>query len=133
MTSNTLELNLNIDSLDNNFKVEKIPEEEIIAKSDFEKARGNIVDIIQIGSSAVKELAYLANVSQSPEHYEILSKLIKDLSDTSNKLMETHIQMEKINNKKMKKEGDNNFNLFLTTSQISAALKNIEGSINEKS
>jgi hypothetical protein len=41
--------------------------------------------------------------------------------------------MEKINNKKMKKEGDNNFNLFLTTSQISAALKNIEGSINEKS
>jgi hypothetical protein len=96
---------------------------------DFEQARSNIISIISIGSEAIAQLGELAHASQLPGHYEVLSKLIKDLSDTSKKLLKTHEQLERIVNKKSnKKLGDDksNVNVFVSTSEIAAALKELD-------
>jgi hypothetical protein len=97
---------------------------------DFEQARSNIISIISIGSEAIAQLGELAHASQLPGHYEVLSKLIKDLSDTSEKLLKTHEQLERIVNKKTsKKLGDersNNVNVFVSTSEIATALKELD-------
>jgi hypothetical protein len=96
---------------------------------DFEQARSNIISIISIGSEAIAQLGELAHASQLPGHYEVLSKLIKDLSDTSEKLLKTHEQLERIVNKKSnKKLGDDksNVNVFVSTSEIAAALKELD-------
>ncbi len=101
------------------------------AIKDFEQARSNIVNIISIGTEAITQLGELAHASQLPGHYEVLSKLIKDLSDTSEKLLKTHEQLERIVNKKaVKKLGDdksgNPVNVFVSTSEIAKALKELD-------
>ena len=100
------------------------------AVKDFEQARSNIVNIISIGTTAIGELSDLAHASQAPGHYEILSKLMKDLSDTSEKLLKTHEMLEKITNKKAnknKKLGETDGKvLVLSTNEVAAALRELE-------
>jgi len=99
------------------------------AIKDFEQARSNIVNIISIGTTAIGELSDLAHASQAPGHYEILSKLMKDLSDTSEKLLKTHEMLEKITAKKASKRGklgDDSKLLTLSTNEVMAAIKELE-------
>jgi hypothetical protein len=94
------------------------------ALKDFEKARSNIVNIIDVGTQAVSSLGQLASASQSSEHYEVLSKLIKDLSDTSEKLLKTHEQIEKIYDKRGSKKNDGP--ILTSTMDISLLVKKAE-------
>jgi hypothetical protein len=98
------------------------------AVKDFTQARTNIVNIIEIGSTAISSLGELAEKSQNPEFYAVLSKLMKELGDSSEKLLRVHQQLETITNKKENKTGGNNSsgNVYLTTSEIAKALENLE-------
>jgi hypothetical protein len=99
------------------------------AIKDFEQSRANIKNIISIGTNAIGEIADLAHASQDPSHYEVLTNMIKNLSDVSDKLLKTHESLEKIINKKNSKKlgaADSGINLFVSTAEISAAIKALD-------
>lgn len=113
----------------NNFTLEQITAsvEDDTAISDFKQARANIKNIIEIGTEAIKGVGELARASQDPSHYEVLSKMMKDLSDISEKLLKTHESLERITNKKNnKKVGETNSGMFLSTSDLSKVVLQIE-------
>ena len=56
-------------------------------KDDYEFSRATYKDLIRTGTSSLDVLAELARESEHPRAFEVLSKTIKDLGDTTEKLM----------------------------------------------
>jgi hypothetical protein len=67
--------------------VPAIPEEEKDIKDDYEFSRDTYRDLIATGTKSLDILAELARESEHPRAFEVLSKSIKDISDTTEKLM----------------------------------------------
>ena len=133
MTNNTIEMSLGLmPVVQPNYQIDQMKNDinNDSALKDFEQARSNIVNIIDIGTKAVTQLGFLADTSQDPTHYEVLSKMIKDLSDTSEKLLKTHESYERILNKRNTKkdtkiaEGEG-VSVYLSTSEIARAIKDL--------
>ena len=57
---------------------------------DFEFARSNMKEISKVGMNAIKELSYVARDSQTPRIYEVLSKMMKDVSDINATIIDNH-------------------------------------------
>lgn len=56
-------------------------------KDDYEFSRATYRDLIRTGTSSLEPLAELARESEHPRAFEVLSKSIKDIADTTEKLM----------------------------------------------
>lgn len=56
-------------------------------KDDYEFSRETYRDLIRTGTHSLDSLAELARESEHPRAFEVLSKTIKDLADTTEKLM----------------------------------------------
>ena len=56
-------------------------------KDDYEFSRNTYKNLITIGSQSLDALAELARESEHPRAFEVLSKSIKDIGDTTEKLM----------------------------------------------
>mgnify|MGYP001207187023 CR=1 FL=1 len=56
-------------------------------KDDYEFSRATYKNLITIGSQSLDALAELARESEHPRAFEVLSKSIKDIGDTTEKLM----------------------------------------------
>ena len=56
-------------------------------KDDYEFSRRTYKDLIRTGTSSLDVLAELARESEHPRAFEVLSKSIKDIGDTTEKLM----------------------------------------------
>lgn len=56
--------------------------------NDFKYARENLYGIIEKGSDALDELVELAKQSQSPRAFEIVSQMVKTLTDSNKDLLE---------------------------------------------
>lgn len=67
--------------------VPKDHQEETI-DNDFRYARENLYGIIEKGSDALDELVELAKQSQSPRAFEIVSQMVKTLTDSNKDLLE---------------------------------------------
>ena len=67
--------------------VPAIPKEEKDIKDDYEFSRDTYRDLIATGTRSLDILAELARESEHPRAFEVLSKSIKDISDTTEKLM----------------------------------------------
>ena len=107
-------------------KTEIMPIEAADAIEDFEQARVNLTNIIEIGSEAIRNFADLANQSQNPAHYEVLATLIKAVGDSSGKLMTTHKQLDDlINKKKSASKIVNNISNSYFVSSTNDVLKNL--------
>ena len=57
-------------------------------KDDYELARSTYKDLINTGMRSLDVLAELARESEHPRAFEVLSRAIKDVADTTDKLME---------------------------------------------
>ena len=82
---------------------EKIPNRPIVdkdIKDDYEFSRNTYKDLIRTGTSSLDVLAELARESEHPRAFEVLSKTIKDLGDTTEKLMNLQKQKDDLTNKK---------------------------------
>ena len=69
---------------------EKIPNRPIVdkdIKDDYEFSRATYKDLIRTGTMSLDVLAELARESEHPRAFEVLSKTIKDIGDTTEKLM----------------------------------------------
>ena len=56
-------------------------------KDDYEYSRKTYKDLIDTGVRSLDVLAELARESEHPRAFEVLSKTIKDIGDTTEKLM----------------------------------------------
>lgn len=56
--------------------------------TDFEYARGNMINIIEKGSEALDGIMQVAGMSQHPRSYEVVANLIKTMADANKDLLE---------------------------------------------
>ena len=66
------------------------------AKNDFEMARSNIHEIIQNGTFAIEKLAQIADSSQHPRAFEVLSTLMKTMLDANKDLLDIQKKIREI-------------------------------------
>ena len=81
----------------------KIPNRALVdkdIKDDYEFSRNTYKDLIRTGTSSLDVLAELARESEHPRAFEVLSKTIKYLGDTTEKLMNLQKQKDDLTNKK---------------------------------
>lgn len=64
-----------------------VTEEEKLSR-DAEYARNNIYELTETGMAAVQDLSHLAREQMHPRVFEILSKLLKDVTDNNIALLE---------------------------------------------
>lgn len=81
-----------IEILDNNTDIAPAENNEADSQfnEDFEFARNNMKEISKVGMNAIKELSYVARDSQTPRIYEVLSKMMKDVSDINATIIDNH-------------------------------------------
>lgn len=80
--------------------VPAIPKEEKDIKDDYEFSRDTYRDLIATGTRSLDILAELARESEHPRAFEVLSKSIKDISDTTEKLMSLQKAKKDLSNEK---------------------------------
>ena len=105
----------------------KIPNRPIVdkdIKDDYEFSRNTYKDLIRTGTSSLDVLAELARESEHPRAFEVLSKTIKDLGDTTEKLMNLQKQKDDLTNKKEENNREvTNNNVFVgSTSDLQRML-----------
>lgn len=111
-------------------KIEKIEDisstvEDI--KKDYEYTRGNLYSIIEKGQEAIDSVLELAQETEQPRAYEVLGQLIKNVSDTTDKLMELQKKLKDVEEESGKNKGPSTVNnaLFVgSTAELSKLLKN---------
>lgn len=92
---------------------------------DYEFARNNMRSILEKGSVALDKMLDVADLSQHPRAYEVVSTLIKSLSDTNKDLLELAEKKNRI--EKAKSQTDNqtiNNNLYISTSELLKLINN---------
>ena len=58
--------------------------------TDFQYARENMYHIIERGRDAMDELLEIAKAEESPRAFEVFGQLLKNMTDSQEKLMELH-------------------------------------------
>ena len=64
--------------------------------TDFQYARENMYHIIERGRDAMDELLEIAKAEESPRAFEVFGQLLKNMTDSQEKLMELHQKKQKI-------------------------------------
>ena len=94
-------------------------------KDDYEYSRKTYKDLIDTGVRSLDVLAELARESEHPRAFEVLSKTIKDIGDTTEKLMALQKSKKEINKEEAeeKKQITNN-NVFVgSTTELQRILQ----------
>ena len=109
-------------------------------KDDYEFSRETYRDLIKTGTLSLDVLAELARESEHQRAFEVLSKTIKDLADTTEKLMalqKSKKELSKEEKEKEEKRNVTNNNVFIgSTTELQRLLqqdkdKVIDGSATE--
>ena len=72
-----------------------VPRQENLDK-DFEVVRTNLYDIISKGQQAIEGILHVASEGDSPRAYEVVSQLIKSVSDANKDLLQLHKELKQI-------------------------------------
>ena len=108
-------------------KIEDISSSVEDIKKDYEYTRGNLYSIIEKGQEAIDSVLELAQETEQPRAYEVLGQLIKNVSDTTDKLMELQKKLKDVEEESVKAKGPSTVNnaLFVgSTAELSKLLKN---------
>jgi len=98
-------------------------------ETDYKYVRDNLYTITERSVEALNNLSQIANASQHPRAFEVLSLLVKTIADAQKDLMTMHKDKVKIENEKAKQISDTgpevvNNNLFVgTTTQLDEIIK----------
>lgn len=94
------------------------------AQTDFDFARENIRNILEKGNIALDRMLEVADLSQHPRSYEVVSTLIKSLSDTNKDLLELAEKKNRIEKVKTQTESQTiNNNLYISTTELLKMIK----------
>ena len=101
--------------------------EEKNIKSDYDYSRETYYDLLEKGRESLEDMIEVARQSEHPRAYEVLSNMIKNLSDVNDKLMDLNKKNKDINKEdEIKQVGHTtNNNVFLgSTTDLQKILKN---------
>lgn len=76
-------------------KVEKAQDDNSV-DGDFEQARQSMIQLIADGESSLKDLMHIAQASQHPRAFEVLTNLIKTISNVNTDLLDLHKRYQDI-------------------------------------
>jgi hypothetical protein len=105
------------------FEVEKVPQEDINVKTDFEYARGNLINIIEKGNEALDGILDVAGMSQHPRSFEVAATIINSLAAANKDLLELSKRRKELEGEKSPTTINNN--LFVgSTAELQKLIKN---------
>lgn len=81
-------------------------------RDDYEYSRETLYDLIEKGKDALENMIEVARESEHPRAYEVLSGLIKNVSDTNDKLMDLNKKQKQMNEKDEVKQVENQQNNY---------------------
>ena len=89
-------------------------------QSDYDYSRQTYYDLIEKGRESLEDMIEVARASEHPRAYEVLSGMIKNISDVNDKLMDLNKKQKDINKKddEPKQVSGTTNNLYLTTSDL---------------
>ena len=91
------------------------------AQNDFERARANLITVVDTAAEAIATLSKLADQSQNPGAYQVLAKLIDSSVIANKNLLELQEKIRSIKHADSpvnEKAKTINNNLFLSTSDL---------------
>lgn len=96
---------------------------------DYEYSREVYYDLIEKGRDGIEEMLELAKQSEHPRAFEVLSQMIKNVSDVSDRLMALNTAKKKIEYmdkpKALENQGTTNNNIFIgSTTELQRFLQN---------
>ena len=100
-------------------EIEIIPRAE---ETDYEFARRNIRLIIEKGTDALNKMIDIADMSQHPRSYEVVSDMIKSLSETNKDLLELSEKKAKTELISNTQHQTINNNLYISTTELQKLL-----------
>ena len=100
--------------------------EEKNIKSDYDYSRDTYYDLIEKGRESLEDMIEVARQSEHPRAYEVLSGMIKNISDVNDKLMDLNKNNKDINQENVKQvAGNTTNNVFLrSTADLQRLLQN---------
>ena len=103
--------------------LEPTKKELIAVKSDddYQTAKGNMHNVIDVGTRAMTDLADMAQQSQDPRVYRVLTELISAMTTANKELMEIKSKEVEIRHKEEKTDDSPttvNQNLFVSTADL---------------
>lgn len=82
------------------------------AKNDYDYSRETYYELIEKGKDALESMIDVARESEHPRAYEVLSTLIKNVSDVNDKLMDLNKKQKDLEKKDEVKQVENQQNNF---------------------
>lgn len=100
-----------------------------VVDNDFEYSRRTYYDLIEKGNDALEEMMEVAKSLEHPRAFEVVSGMIKNISDVNDRLMDLHKKKKEYNKKENVKpiEGSKtNNNLFIgSTTELQRMLQDM--------
>ncbi len=91
---------------------------------DYEYTRGNLYSLIEKGQEALNSIMEVAQDSQQPRAFEVVSQLLKNVADTTDKLIDLQAKMKDLNAEEKKGPNTVNNALFVgSTAELQKLLK----------
>lgn len=78
------------------------------AEKDFQKARHNLKELVNLGFLAIDGVLKVASEGDSPRAYEVVAQMIKAVAETNKDLVELHQRMKTIKEDKYETKTVNN-------------------------
>ena len=95
---------------------------------DYEYTRGNLYSLIEKGQEALDSIMEVAQEGQQPRAFEVVSQLIKNVADTTDKLVDLQQKMKNLEAEDCKGPSTVNNALFVgSTAELQKLLKNQSG------
>ena len=93
-------------------------------KKDYSYTRGNLYSLIEKGQEALDRIMEVAEDGQQPRAFEVVSQLIKNVADTTDKLIDLQLKMKDLNEEQAKGPSTVNNALFVgSTAELQKLLK----------
>jgi hypothetical protein len=121
-----------IESDSKNCEIEIIKTEENDIKKDYEYTRANLYSLIEKGQEAINGIMELAGEGGSPRAYEVAGQLIKNVADTTDKLIDLQKKLKDVEEETTRTTNNvtNNALFVGSTAELSKLLK--QGFLNNK-
>lgn len=100
-------------------------------KSDYDYSRHTYYELIEKGKDALETMIEVARESEHPRAYEVLSGMIKNISDVNDRLMELNKKQKDLETSSSSKSVENQQNNFYigSTADIQKMLHSIDGEV----
>lgn len=103
------------------------PQIQKVQQDEYEAAKENMENVVSIGTTALTELAQMANASQDPRVYRVLTELISAMTTANKEIIEMKKSNHEINLTKEHKSEKVQNNLFVgSTAELVKMLEDLK-------